>query len=113
VAFALACHLAKLYATYCLRSEWIPAEAAAITWRRFNIRKFLAGFEGRLADEIRSLGGLAVSRRLASKALSPITQMIIYSAVNVKIDNVGITAIPCRVVFEAFCRVKEVLGLYT
>ena len=113
MAFALACHLAKLYATYCVKSEWVPAEALAITWKGFNIRKFLAGFEGKLADMIRSFGGLAVSRRLASKTLSPITRLIIHSTINVKVGNVVITAVPCRVVFEAFCKVKETLGLYT
>jgi hypothetical protein len=111
VAFALACHLAKLYATYCVKGLWVPAGALAVGWDGFNIRKFLAGFSGMLAEELRKVGGLAVAKKLATKQLSPITKSLIYSAADADIGGAVTKAVPCDAVLDAYCRLKALVGL--
>jgi hypothetical protein len=111
VAFALACHLAKLYATYCMRGEWVPAGALAVGWGGFNIRKLLAGFGGMLAEELKKVGGLAVSKKLMTKQLAPITRFLIYSATDANVGGAVVKAVSCGDVIDAYCRLKALLGL--
>jgi hypothetical protein len=111
VAFALACHLAKLYAAYCTKGPWVPAGALAVSWGGFNVRKLLAGFGGALAEELKKVGGLAVAKKLMTKQLSPIARLLIYSATDADVGGVLVRAVPCGVVLDAYCRLKLVLGL--
>ncbi len=111
VAFALACHLAKLYATYCIKSSWVPSGALAVGWWGFNIRKFLAGFGGALAEELKKVGGLAIAKKLMTKQLAPITQSLIYSVVDTDVGGALAKAVPCSIVLDAYCRLKSLLGL--
>jgi hypothetical protein len=110
-AFALACHLAKLYATYCTKGMWVPAGALAVGWDGFNIRKLLAGFSGTLAEELKKAGGLAVAKKLTAKQLSPITKSLIYSAADADIGGAVAKAVPCGTVLDAYCKLKTLLGL--
>lgn len=110
-ALALACHLAKLYATYCTRGAWVPAGALAVSWGGFNIKKFLSGFQGRLAEELKKAGGLAVAKKLMTKKLAPITSTLIYSAADADVGGAVVRAVPCGVVLGAYCRLKSLLGL--
>jgi hypothetical protein len=111
VAFALACHLAKLYATYCIKNTWVPAGALAVGWGGFNVKKLLAGFEGALAEELKRVGGLAVAKKLMAKQLSPITTSLIYSAADADVGGAVVKAVPCNAVLDAYCRLKTLLGL--
>ncbi len=111
VAFALACHLAKLYAAYCVKGTWVPAGALAVGWGGFNIRKLLAGFGGALAEELKKAGGLAVAKKLMTKQLSPITLSLIYSVADVNVGGAAVKAAPCSAVLDAYCRLKSLLGL--
>jgi hypothetical protein len=111
VALALACHLAKLYATYCVKGLWVPAGALAVSWGGFNIQKFLSGFKGRLAEELKNVGGLAVAKKLMAKQLSPVTTKLIYSAVDTDIGGAVARTVPCTAVLDAYCSVKSLLGL--
>jgi hypothetical protein len=111
VTFALACHLAKLYATYCVKGSWVPAGALAVGWGGFNIRKLLAGFGGALAEELKKAGGLAIAKKLMTKQLAPITQSLIYSAADADVGGVLAKAVPCGAVLDAYCRLKSLLGL--
>jgi hypothetical protein len=111
VAFALACHLAKLYATYCTKGMWVPAGALAVGWGGFNIRKLLAGFGGSLAEELKKVGGLAVSKKLMTRQLSPITRFLIYSVTDADVGGAVVRAMPCGAVLDAYCRLKSLLGL--
>jgi hypothetical protein len=110
-AFALACHLAKLYATFCVKGSWVPAGALAVGWGGFNIKKLLAGFGGALAEELRRAGGLAVAKKLMAKQLSPITLSLIYSVADADVGGVSVKAVPCGAVLDAYCRLKALLGL--
>jgi hypothetical protein len=111
VAFALACHLAKLYATYCIKSSWVPASVLAVGWGGFNIRKFLSWFQGKLAEELKKVGGLAVAKKLMTKQLSPITLKLIHSVVDADIGGAVAKVVPCDAVLDAYCRLKSLLGL--
>jgi hypothetical protein len=111
VAFALACHLAKLYATYCAKALRVPAGALAVSWEGFNIRKLLAGFGGKLAENLKKAGGLAVAKKLMTKQLSPITTLLIYSVTDADIGGAVAKAVPCGTVLDAYCRLKALLGL--
>jgi hypothetical protein len=111
VALAMACHLAKLYATYCAKGSWVPAGALAVSWDGFSIKKLLTGFVGVLAEELKKAGGLAVAKKLMTKRLSPITQSLIYSAADVDVGGAVIRAVPCSVVLDAYCSLKSLLGL--
>ena len=111
VAFALACHLAKLYVAYCVKGAWVPAGALAVGWGGFNIRKLLAGFSGKLTEELKKIGGLAVAKKLMTKQLAPITMSLIYSAADADIGGAVVKAVPCSAVLDAYCRLKELLGL--
>jgi hypothetical protein len=110
-AFALACHLAKLYATYCVKGAWVPAGALAVGWGGFNIRKLLLGFQDKLAEELRRVGGLAVAKKLMTKQLAPITMSLIYSATDADVGGAVAKAVPCSAVLDAYCRLKALLGL--
>jgi hypothetical protein len=110
-AFALACHLAKLYATYCVKSSWVPAGALAVGWGGFSIRKFLAGFGGVLAEELKKVGGLAVAKKLMTKQLAPITQSLIYSVTDADVGGAVAKVVPCSTVLDAYCRLKALVGL--
>ena len=110
-AFALACHLAKLYAAYCVRGTWVPAGALAVGWGGFNIKKLLAGFGGALAEELRRAGGLAVAKKLMAKQLAPITLSLIYSVADADVGGALAKAVPCSAVLDAYCRLKALLGL--
>jgi len=108
---ALACHLAKLYATYCAKGSWVPAGALAVNWGGFNIRKLLANFGGTLAEELKKVGGLAVAKKLTTKRLSPITLMLIYSVSDADIGGAVVKAVPCGAVLDAYCKLRALLGL--
>ena len=110
-AFALACHLAKLYAAYCIKGQWVPAGVLAVGWGGFNMRKLLSGFQGKLAEELKKVGGLAVAKKLMTKRLSPITLKLIYSAADADVGGVSVKAVPCGVVLDAYCMLKSLLGL--
>ncbi|MFZ8809659.1 MAG: hypothetical protein ACO2PN_16340 [Pyrobaculum sp.] len=110
-AFALACHLAKLYATYCIKGSWVPASALAVGWGGFSIKKLLSGFHGELAEKLKRTGGLSVAKKLMTKQLSPITMSLIYSAVDVDVGGAAARAAPCSAVLDAYCRLKSLLGL--
>jgi hypothetical protein len=111
VAFALACHLAKLYATYCAKGPLVPAGALAVSLGGFNMRKFLSGFQGRLAEELKKAGGLAVAKKLMTKRLSPIVLRLIYSISDADIGGAAARAVPCNVMLDAYCRLRALLGL--
>jgi hypothetical protein len=111
VAFALACHLAKLYAAYCVKSTWVPAGALAVGWGGFNIKKLLSGFQDKLAEELKRVGGLAVAKKLMTKQLAPITLSLIYSAADADVGGAATKAVPCGAVLDAYCRLKALLGL--
>jgi hypothetical protein len=110
-AFALACHLAKLYAAYCVKGTWVPAGALAVGWGGFNIRKLLSGFGGVLAEELKKVGGLAVAKKLMTKQLAPITRTLIYSVADAEVGGAVAKAVPCGAVLEAYCGLKSLLGL--
>jgi hypothetical protein len=110
-ALALACHLAKLYATYCTKGSWVPAGALAVGWDGFSIKKLLAGFGGALANELKRAGGLAIAKKLTTKRLSPITRSLIYSVKDTDIGGAVVKAVPCGAVLDAYCRLKALLGL--
>jgi len=111
VAFALACHLAKLYAAYCVKGTWVPAGALAVGWGGFNIKKLLAGFEGKLAEELRKVGGLAVAKKLMAKQLASVTTSLIYSVADADVGGAVARAVPCGAVLDAYCMLKSLLGL--
>ena len=111
VAFALACHLAKLYAAYCVKGAWVPAGALAVGWGGFNIKKLLSGFQDKLAEELRRVGGLAVAKKLMTKQLAPITLSLIYSVVDTDVGGAAAKAVSCGAVLDAYCRLKTLLGL--
>jgi hypothetical protein len=111
VAFALACHLAKLYATYCTKGSWAPAGALAVGWGGFSIKKLLTGFGGKLAEDLKKVGGLAISKKLMTKQLSPVTLFLIYSIADADVGGAVVKAVPCGAVLDAYCRLKSLLGL--
>jgi hypothetical protein len=110
-ALALSCHLAKLYAAYCARGSWVPAGALAVGPGGFSIKKLLSGFQGRLAEELKKVGGLAVAKKLMTKRLSPITLKLIYSVSDADVGGVAVKAVSCNVVLDAYCRLRALLGL--
>jgi len=110
-AFALTCHLAKLYATYCVKGSWVPAGALAVGWGGFSIKKLLTGFGGVLAEELKKAGGLAVAKKLMTKQLSTITLSLIYSVTDADVGGVVTKTVPCGAVLSAYCRLKALLGL--
>jgi len=114
VAYALLCHMAKLYSEYCEKMQWIPAGVLAVRQMNFYFKKMFFGFDGgQIAEHLRRMGGLAVARKLMAKLMRDIVMRLRTSVYLVNIGGmVESSAVPCSVVRELACELADRLGQF-
>ena len=113
VAYALLCHMAKLYSEYCEKTQWIPAGALAVRQMNFYFKKMFFGFDGgRIAEHLRRMGGLAVARKLMAKLMRDIVIRLRMSVYLVNVGGMETSAVPCNVVRELACELADRLGQF-